>query len=67
MQLIAYSNQLAENIQFDAPENVCFARVREHLEQLTGRDFHTILAPAVSFCAVGKLPRKHAKKVTVIL
>lgn len=67
MQLIAYSNELAENIQFDAPENVCCARIREHLEQLTGLDLHTIFAPAVSFCPVDKLPRKHAKKVTVIL
>lgn len=67
MQLIAYSNQLAENIQFEAPENVCLARVRERLEQLTGLDLHTICAPVVSFCPVGKLPRKHAKKETVTL
>lgn len=65
MQLIAYSNQLAENIQFDAPENICVARVREHLEQLTELDFHTIFAPVVSFCPVGKLPRKHSKKTTI--
>lgn len=67
MQLIAYSNQLAENIMFDAPENVCTARVIEHLERLTGLNLHTIFAPCVSFCVPGKLPRKHSKKVTVTL
>lgn len=37
MKLFAYSNQLAENLCFEAPENVCEARIREHLEHLTGR------------------------------
>ncbi len=67
MIVIAYSNKLAENIIFDAPENVCRARVVERLEQLTGLDLHTIFAPVVDFAPVDKLPRKHAKKVTVTL
>lgn len=67
MQLIAYSNQLAENILFDAPDNVCVFRIIEHLERLTGLDLHTILAPCVSFCEPDKLPRKHSKKVTITL
>lgn len=67
MQLIAYSNQLTENIQFEAPEGVCAALVIRHLEQLTGLNLHTVFAPSVSFCTVGQLPRKHTKKTTVIL
>lgn len=65
MYLIAYSNSLAENIMFESPENVCLSKIREHLEFLTGKDFHTIFAPVVSFCETGKLPKKHAKKPIV--
>lgn len=67
MKLIAYSNQLAENILFEAPENACTALITKHLEQLTGHNLHTIFAPCVSYCTPGNLPKKHAKKQLVTL